>query len=599
MKHKIAIVDTGLDIKNLAVEKYNLDLKGVFCYYDSDNNIACITTKIDPYCIQDKVGHGTAMLNIILSHNADIDFFIAKIYGSEDDFVDEKLLIYALEYIYKFTDCDIVNLSLGISILEDYEALYNICSKFRHDGRIIVAAFDNSGGISFPAEFDNVMGISSFDEGSKNDYYLVKNSPVNVLAYGCNQRIVWLNNSLLFGYGNSYACAHFSGILANYQNSFSEGKWKLWLAMRSKQVIDYKTSAIPIKNPVSNYKRAVAFPFNKEIHSLVRFSDLLSFELVDIYDTKYSALVSASTDWLLNEKCPQNYTIKNIKDINWDTFDTFILGHTDEYFSAINMTEYKLKLITEILEKGKYLYSLDDIDCCIPDGFDKSKVYYPSVKRENVPINYFGKLYRYDVPVVGIFGTSSKQGKFTLQLKLRRKFLNNNYLITQIGTEPTALLYGMDTVLPVGYNSTVEINRHEVIRFLNRQIWETSRKSDIILIGGQSGIIPRDYCNTNYFNFTALELLYATMPDAIILLVNYSDSIEIIERTIHFVEATTNGKVIAIVVSPIFHKTQHKDNVSKYLEFIKNKLCIPAYLLSDEQHIQILFESIISFFSDI
>lgn len=599
MKHKIAIVDTGIDLKNLAIEKYNINVKGVFCYYDSDNNIDCITTKINPYCIQDNVGHGTAMLNIMISHNIDVDFFIVKIYSSEDDFVDEVLLTYALEYIYNFTDCDIVNLSLGISILQDYEALYNICSKFQRDGRIIVAAFDNSGGISFPAEFDNVMGISSFDEGSKNEYYLVQNSPVNVLAYGHSQRIVWLDNSLLFGYGNSYACAHFSGILSSYQKSFSGDELKQWIALRSKQVIDFKASAAPIQNPVTNYKRAVAFPFNKEIHSLVRFSDLLNFELVDIYDTKYSARISANTDILLNEKCPQNYTIKNINDINWDAFDTFILGHTDEYFAAINMAEYKKKLVAEILERGKYLYSLDDIDYCLPRGVDKSKVFYPSVKKENVPNDSFGKLYRYDIPVVGIFGTSSKQGKFTLQLKLRRKFLDNNYIITQIGTEPTALLYGMDTVFPVGYNSTVKIDRHEVIRFLNRQIWKISRKSDVILVGGQSGIIPRDSCNTNYFNFTALELLYATMPDAIILLVNFSDSTELIERTINFVEAATRGKVIAIVVFPTSYKTQQKAHVSELLEFIKSKLSVPTYLLSDEKHMQELFKSIISFFSDI
>ena len=35
-------------------------------------------------------------------------------------------------------------------------------------------------------------------------------------------------------------------------------------------------------------KKAIVFPFNKEMHSLARFSDLLNFEILDFYDTKFS-----------------------------------------------------------------------------------------------------------------------------------------------------------------------------------------------------------------------------------------------------------------------------------------------------------------------
>lgn len=221
--------------------------------------------------------------------------------------------------------------------------------------------------------------------------------------------------------------------------------------------------------------------------------------------------------------------------------------------------------------------------------------------------NKFDKLYRMDLPVLGIFGTGSQQGKFTLQLKLRRHFLNHNYKITQIGTEPTALLYAMDVVFPVGYNPSVEIHKYDAVLYLNHTIWNRSRQSEMIIIGGQSGIIPQDSGSIRYFNFSSLELLYATMPDAFIISVNASDSIELIKRTIQFVESITKGKVLAVVVFPLYYQLQdssyprlsHLSN-EQYQAFsneIKKQLHIPSYLLNDDQHIHMLFENIIDYFS--
>ena len=75
-------------------------------------------------------------------------------------------------------------------------------------------------------------------------------------------------------------------------------------------------------------KRAAIFPFNKEMHSLIRYHHLLSFELVDVYDVKYSFTVGASTSFLMNDMSVKNYIIKNISEVDWDSFDTLIVGHT-------------------------------------------------------------------------------------------------------------------------------------------------------------------------------------------------------------------------------------------------------------------------------
>ena len=59
-----------------------------------------------------------------------------------------------------------------------------------------------------------------------------------------------------------------------------------------------------------------------------------------------------------------------------------------------------------------------------------------------------------------------------------------------IGTEPSALLYGMDYVFPIGYNSSVYISGFDVIRYLNYIINILCEKgNDLILVGSQSGTV--------------------------------------------------------------------------------------------------------------
>ena len=71
------------------------------------------------------------------------------------------------------------------------------------------------------------------------------------------------------------------------------------------------------------------FPFSKEMHSLIRFSQLLDFDIVDIYDVKYSLKVHASTNVLLKENLTNNYIIKDINNIKWENIDTLIIGFTE------------------------------------------------------------------------------------------------------------------------------------------------------------------------------------------------------------------------------------------------------------------------------
>ena len=49
----------------------------------------------------DNVGHGTAIYTIIKSHNSNAQCFHIKVFNKENDSINEDVLIYVLNYIYK------------------------------------------------------------------------------------------------------------------------------------------------------------------------------------------------------------------------------------------------------------------------------------------------------------------------------------------------------------------------------------------------------------------------------------------------------------------------------------------------------------------
>lgn len=600
---KVAVIDTGIDIGN----KY-LPLKHFhgICIQKQSNHSYCVTySDEDQTCIQDHIGHGTAVCGIILSHNSDADIFMVKLFDWDSLQADEDLLCFALEYILNHVECDIINMSLGLCLSENNK-LYELCQKLKGENKILVSAFDNNGAISYPAAFDTVIGVTSGDDCYRNDdFYIVNNIMVNVSAKGRPQRLVWLHDQMLVGSGNSYACAHITGILSM---KIKEVDARHALKKLAKGTLNFgKENTSLFINPVMNYKKAVAFPFNKEMHSIVRFQDMLCFELLDIYDLKYSAHVGASTNNILKDCCKKNYIIRNITEIDWDSFDTFILGHTDELLQIIDMPNFKQKLISDILSHGKYLYAFEDLSSYkLPDN-TAHLLFYPKVTMKDVPTCPFGKLYRQGKPVLGIFGTSSRQGKFTIQLRIRKGLLERGYTVSQIGTEPSALLFGMDFVFPIGYQSCVEINRRDTVVYLNNALHEVDMETDIIIVGGQSGTVIRDEGNLDNYNFTQVDFLYATQPDAVVLCVNVYDEIEIIDRTIRFIESATGCKIIALVVYP-FHYPKEDSSYQQLVlletdeyEIYKSKLFaqfhLPVYLMNNNSHVDWLIEQIIDYFS--
>lgn len=248
------------------------------------------------------------------------------------------------------------------------------------------------------------------------------------------------------------------------------------------------------KRTLSKIKRASVFPFSKEIQGILAHQNLLDFELDTVYDTKYSGRVGANvSQFMPYAQISPDHVIKNVKDFTCTDIDTMIIGHWEAMKSKLKSEDILRDLINQCIKNKIQIYSFDDLSRY---SFPDNCIYTPKVTKKDVPPKRMGKLFQYNKPILGIFGTSSKQGKFTLQLQLRQELIKAGYRIGQMGTEPTSELFGFDCTFPMGYHSTVEIQNEETVEYLNMQMQNICEKEpDIILVGCQSGSTIYDYGN--------------------------------------------------------------------------------------------------------
>lgn len=102
--------------------------------------------------------------------------------------------------------------------------------------------------------------------------------------------------------------------------------------------------------------------------------------------------------------------IENIERVDWEDFDTIILGHMGQLAQLVKQPDLAMDLAREALLRGKKVVAFDDLRI-VETGLPMDKVYCPVVRKEHMPGNRFGKLYRCPKPVLGIFGTSSRPGE--------------------------------------------------------------------------------------------------------------------------------------------------------------------------------------------
>lgn len=503
----------------------------------------------------DTFPHGTAICGIIAkdaSPNVEITSF--NIFEVNAGAMMGKLLS-ALTFACKYEHFDIINISLGVR--NPNKDLETVCKSIADQGTIIVSAFDNAGAISFPAAYPFVIGVDTSPRcRRKQDYVFVKNSPINIRAMGSAQRVPWRGSAYTINEGASFAAPHITAVIANYMalnEKYSFSNILKYLEESSQYTYNFSVEDFLPEFPVIH--RVALFPYNKEMMSLINFSDKLSFEICGVYDMPRSGHVGLKSESLFNSE--QVYEVQSINECDWGSFDTLVIGHLREEELATKES-IKAPLLQKCLEYGVNVVSFDEggLADFYPKFSDRGlTLYAPDTVR--IPVgNKFGKLYSIGAPVVGVFGTTRHQGKFTLQLQLRYALLSRGYIVGQLGTEPSSLLFGIDSVYPIGYNGIAVSDMNNCIETANLLMHKMDLKSpEIIIVGSQSGTAPLAYHNIGQMNSHQLSFLLGVQPDAAILCVNYDDGLDVIKRCIDRLQGLGRCKVIGLAVYPFYYGT--------------------------------------------
>ncbi|MDH7603800.1 MAG: S8 family serine peptidase [Melioribacter sp.] len=625
---KVAVIDSGIDKSNSMLNRniYKMKDYTISSTYNMNDNNIC----------KDFIGHGTACAGIITKNAPEVELLIIKIFDKELN-SSYDLLLKAIDFAIE-DKVNIINLSLGMTQQRDYSELQKLCNKAYERNIVIVAAENPYGLISYPASFDNVFSVKAGKIHKKYGYSFNNDGSNKIIARGDHQRVLWLDNRSMFVSGSSFAVPYISGIIALIMQAFPGvriDQIKEILASNSEINIPELLEKYEINPCVeiskefgdiikqqnfSWIKRAIIYPFNKEMHSLVRFRKLLPFDIVGIFDEPSKLLISSDSGDVIGIE-PTGIIIESINKIDLYTnqFDTCILGYLDEV-SRIKKKDVLKEVALKVLNMGKNIYSLSQI------YKEPYKELYELALKKNLVIRYSSidpdlirniSLLKYafnkhhSTPKIGIFGTSSNQGKFTTQLTLYDEMTKAGYKVATISTEHQSELFGVNFTFPMGYGNSVNlpIDAYSAI-FRGVLFLLDTQKYDIIILAGQSGIIPYEietYSPT--YTLTSIAMLFSTNPDAYILCINYNDSDSFVSDCIHALEILGKAKTILLVFSDHTNETKfsgHKSfsfrkltpsEIYSKIEHLESKFSIPATEVISDNGKKKLLDTVINYFS--
>lgn len=550
MDKRIAVLDTGCHPE-----------------YEGKNTISGYSLTIRNGCVKrlssydDQVGHGTAVTCIIdhLVNNSHIVVIkIDEPYCKKHGIF--KWLLAALDYICENEKFDVINISVGYSENDPQNSLEKICNRINEKGTIIVSAYDNNGVISYPAAFQSVIGVDSSPLLGTGKYVYV-DEIVNIVAGIKKWSFPGCCNKYSRVSGNSFLAAEFSARIYNWLfQDIEPAMIRNVLKNSAQRIFNETEKSVHNGERKIQIKKAITYPYNKEISVLLRFQDQLNFDIYGYYDHPLLGKVGAELERLRQDV--NSHKIQSIKELNWnDEFDTVILSHVDmlSQILQINVAE---QIVESCLRYKKNLFLFDEDICFekysyaeLVELFEQNGLWiHRPQKRTALDLQWGGKLYDIHCPVLCIAGTDSRQGKFTLQVTLRKFLKKRNIKVSNFGTEPSSELFGFEGVYTFGYNAYMPYEGWKNILAVNHALHQLETESpDIIITGLQSRTIVPDIAAFKSYPIKQQEFISGCSPDTYILCINMDDSLIYIRRTIKYLESVFPSKVIALCMNDIMY----------------------------------------------
>ena len=511
----------------------------------------------------DCAGHGTACAGIIRRKAPAAALYSVRIFN-ESLQADSRLLIAAIEWCIE-QDMDIINLSLGTIEVTQRDALLQLCQQAADQDILMVAAEHEEGRESYPAHLPQVIGVGAGPLQGLYDYYHRPRAAIECIARGDLQRLCWLEPPEVMLAGTSFAAPHITGLLALIRQAHpSASLAQVREILRNHALPEAagasapKTASLPRAEDSFTYiQKAALYPYNKEMHSLVRGRDLLGFEIVGVGDPVGKGLVGQDAGEAIGLP-PAGLPIVPSLAAALRGADTLILGYMDQ-LSRIRKRDLLREAVQTAIDQGVHVFSL----LALPheryaDLYKQAeakglRLYYPALSSKEIrqTLRSADHWPQVDVPVLAVTGTSSQQGKFTLQLALRRRLLELGYRVGQIGTEHHSALFGMDCAFPMGYAASIEMPLDYYAPYLDAKMREINHRKqpDLILVGTQSGTVPYNVEEQQTQTLPTLAFLTGVKPQACLLVVNSVDPDDYIQDTIDGIRALCQAPTLLLAMS--------------------------------------------------
>jgi uncharacterized NAD-dependent epimerase/dehydratase family protein len=575
MSFSIAIIDQG-------VESFHDRLKGAkisgVTLHKNKNGY-----EVTENVYGDDTGHGTAVASIIYKMVPELPLYVVKL-SSFDKRLSEDLLTNAIKHCLLVHGISIINISMGIPTESPSQNLINICREARERNVQIVAASYNFPNTScYPAHLPTIYGVSTGLVKDKFEYG-VCSGPINILAKGTTQRVAFLGNSYKIASGTSFATAHFSAILGRMMmehptiNASALEEKVMQFSKRDVQELLYfrndsktkvhKTSKSEFEeegrklfSPFEGIKYAgniALYPVSeKEMNTLLEFSDNVILPIKCLIDYPVR-LISRQK---IEKPTIGLEVIRNLDKIDFSSFDTLVCGYFLDQLSDANI-EFSIRLIKKCigLNKNFICWDVDAYNLIVKfinqqGSSCTSQIYVTKITADNyTSIKEYANLPYLRTPVIGIVGTSNKQGKITAQMRVRKILEIAGYKVSLVGTEPQTLIMGADFVFPYGYKCPIEPPESEWGRLLRIALRGVQRyhKPDVILTGTQGALLPRNKSISNEIghDLSSLHFLLGVQPDAICCAINPMDSPEIIRQTIEVIKSYCKSHLLLCFMTP-------------------------------------------------
>lgn len=607
---KIAVIDSGVN----ATLFPNINIKQ-FRFYNNE------VIEEEP---KDYLGHGTAVISCIFTRFPECEFLSLCPGIDESGTTDYIIEAYDIANAIRFAvdaGMEIINISMGTTDFSNRECIDAAVKYAYEKNAIIVASAPNETKPSLPWACSGAVKVretkgNGYHVSIQKDCFGVMNFFIECQLF----RVLTKEGKRIFAHGNSYSTVWITLLLMKLklqyeQENIVELCTRLGDDFTQEEVrdtilrkFDVVERMEELENQSYQNKRLILYSWTKEMHSIVRGSKIHGYQIVGAVDYFKKGHIGRDIGLLSNDG---EYGVKISSDLGEITeeADVLVIGYLDqicdkdqkftqEYILEYNLQHKKLDVFSfsPVTQEWKDRYKEVSVSLSTPYVFN-----YESCEQLFRHVHSFVPIKK---PVLGVFGTSSKQGKFTLQVKLRERLNQRNISCYHLSTEHQATILGADLTFADGYenNRIMEIDTVTKIRVLKSIMTyiDNRSKDDFIMVGGQSWLIPYNIKEQTFIRYAVF--LEATQPDCSIVVFNpLLDVEEYVKDTLAVLKSLYKCKTIAVAFSDytpyvrngkIKHKSleeQEKQEISKKWSEI---LGLPCGCITDSNYMDQLVDCI-------